>query len=297
MSKHPFYWVDAFTNTRYGGNPCSVVFDADDITEKQRLIYTKETRLSECAFIQKSDVADFGARYYLPSREIKMAGHPTIATVTALIESGRVTLDQGHADFTLEVGAGIIPIKVSPNDDRTHKITMQQPKPVFGRSYLIRHMEIIGGLDADDIIAPPQTVSVGGSKFAITVLRNHDALRRVILNKQQLIEVSMSGEIDYNEPYFCTLSGATEMGRTFGRLLLPPPEPPEDPFTGSAVGCMAAYLWKKGLIQSPNFIAEQGHWMGRPSHAEVEVLGKSSDITGILVSGTGIVVMQGEVFI
>jgi len=290
-------WVDAFTNSRFGGNPCSVVFDADEISEKQRLAYTKETRLSECAFVQKSDVADFGARFYLPSREIKMAGHPTIATVTALIQSGMIQLEKGNAEFTLEVGAGVIPITVSTNDDGTHKITMQQPKPVFGRSYQIRHMEIIGGLDADDIIAPPQTVSVGGTKFAITLLRNQDALRRVILDIPQLMNVSITGEIDYNEPYFCTMAGATEMGQTFGRLLLPPPEPPEDPFTGSAVGCMAAYLWKKGYIQSPKFIAEQGHWMGRPGHAEVEVLGKPSDITGVLVSGTGVVVMQGDLLL
>jgi predicted PhzF superfamily epimerase YddE/YHI9 len=32
-----------------------------------------------------------------------------------------------------------------------------------------------------------------------------------------------------------------------------------DAFTGTAKGGMACYLWSKGLIASPRFVAEQGH--------------------------------------
>ena len=42
-----------------------------------------------------------------------------------------------------------------------------------------------------------------------------------------------------------------------------------DAFTGTAKGGMACYLWSKGLIARPRFVAEQGHWMGRPDRAEV----------------------------
>lgn len=57
---------------------------------------------------------------------------------------------------------------------------------------------------------------------------------------------------------------------------------------------MAAYLWSEGLIESPRFVAEQGHWMGRPGRAEVEVLGPRDAIEGVRVAGTGVVVMSGE---
>ena len=40
-----------------------------------------------------------------------------------------------------------------------------------------------------------------------------------------------------------------------------------------ATGGMAAYLWHHGLLQEPRFIAEQGHWMGRPGQAEVQIVG------------------------
>ena len=89
------------------------------------------------------------------------------------------------------------------------------------------------------------------------------------------------------------LQGATEAGDTFSRLLLAPPLPAEDPFTGSATGCMGAYLWHHGLIDSPRFTAEQGHWMARPGQGFVEVLGPRDAIEGVRVAGAGVVLMEG----
>jgi predicted PhzF superfamily epimerase YddE/YHI9 len=100
---------------------------------------------------------------------------------------------------------------------------------------------------------------------------------------------------DCAEPFLCVTRGFTEAGDTSARLLLPPPMPAEDSYTGSATGCMAAYLWAKGLIESPHFTAEQGHWMGKPGRGEVEVLGPRDAITGIRLGGAGAVLMQGKV--
>ena len=68
-----------------------------------------------------------------------------------------------------------------------------------------------------------------------------------------------------------TLSGATAASDTYARLLLVPPMPEEDPFTESATGAMASYIWSKGLIKKPNFIAEQGNVLGRPGQSIVTV--------------------------
>ena len=96
------------------------------------------------------------------------------------------------------------------------------------------------------------------------------------------------------EPFLVTQEGATEAGDTFSRLMLLPPSPPEDPFTGSATGAMAAFLWRHGLIGSPRFVAQQGHAMGRPGQAMVEVLGTRDSIEGVLVGGQGSVLMSAE---
>lgn len=76
-----------------------------------------------------------------------------------------------------------------------------------------------------------------------------------------------------------------------------PPSPPEDPFTGSATGAAASYLWARGLLNGPSYVAEQGHGMGRPGQAQVNVLGPRDAITGVQVAGQGCVIMSGDVFL
>ena len=113
MTRYVFDWVDAFSGQAFGDNGCVVVQGADDLAVEDRLALVRETSLTECAFVIGSDRADFGARYTLADREIPMAGHPTVATVIALLDRGRVRPDRhGRAAFTLEVGAGVLPITV-----------------------------------------------------------------------------------------------------------------------------------------------------------------------------------------
>jgi len=73
-----------------------------------------------------------------------------------------------------------------------------------------------------------------------------------------------------------------------------PPDTFEDPFTGSATGGMAAYLWHYEMIDQPCFIAEQGHWIGRPGEASVEVVGPRHDIETVKVGGSAVAVLRGE---
>lgn len=294
---YEFDWVDAFTTTPFGGNACVVVHGADRLDAERRMALVRETSLSECAYVVASDAADFGARYYLAEREIKMAGHPTIATVASLVDRGLVDLASGRASFTLEVGAGVLPIEVVARPGGAPLITMTQRRPDFGAVQDAAEIAEIYGLAAEDIAHPPQIVSTG-TPFCIALVRDHDALRRARLDAGALsrwaaAQATGEGGGGFLEPFLVALGGA-ESGDTFARLLLPPPMPAEDPFTGSATGCMAAYLWHHRLIGSPRFVAEQGHWMGRPGRAEVEVLGPPDAIEGVRVGGSGVVLMRGK---
>ena len=295
MAGYSFDWVDAFSNRPFGGNGCVVVHDAAELTIDDRLALVRETSLAECAYMVGSDVADFGVRYYLADKEIPMAGHPTVATVASLIERGLVTLENGRAEFTLEVGAGVLPIEV---EDRPGgpMITMMQAKPEFGTEFLAAEIAEIYGLESEDILGTPQAVSTG-TPFCITVVKSKEALRRAVMDYDKLDAfraASGTSRADLMEPFLVTLGGETDAGDTFSRLLLAPPSLPEDPFTGSATGCMGAYLWKNQLLPSASFVAEQGHWMGRPGSGQVEVLGPPEDIAGVRVGGQAAIVMQGD---
>ena len=292
---YAFDWVDAFSAQPFGGNGCVVVYDAEDLPINERLALVRETSLAECAYLVGSERADFGVRYYLADKEIPMAGHPTVATVASLVHRGMVDVSAGAASFTLEVGAGVMPILIEMTNSGP-LITMTQAAPEFGNMFDSAQIAEIYGLEAAEIVGKPQVVSTG-TPFCITHLRDKKALKRAKMDYGKLENfraVSGTSRADLMEPFLVTLGGETDAGDTFSRLLLAPPSLPEDPFTGSATGCMAAYLWHHGVIDSPKFVAEQGHWMGRPGQAQVEVLGTSNAISGVNVGGQGKVLMSGE---
>ena len=290
---YAFDWVDAFTDRPFGGNGCAVVHDAGDLSAETCCRFVQETSLVECTFLEPSEVADVKVRYFLASREIPFAGHPTIATVASLVDRGLVAGDS----LTLETLAGIVAIEIERGGDGPAMITMTQIAPEFGPEVPAELVAAVGTLQAEDIIAQPRIVSTG-LPFCITVLRDQEALRRVRLNQDALARMAAhlgNNGTDIMEPYWVTLGGASDAGDTFSRLLMAPPSPPEDPFTGSATGATAAYLWANGLIAGPSYVAEQGHWLGRPGRAAVTVLGVPEAITGVKVGGQGWVLMSGEV--
>jgi len=258
------------------------------LTAETCTAYVRETSLVECTFTGPSDVADLKVRYFLASREIPFAGHPTLATVAALRSRGMIQGD--HVAF--ETGAGLVAVELDGD-----LIEMTQIAPDFGMlANPVRVADAVG-LKPDAIIAPPQVVSTG-LPFCITVLRDHDDLRAARLNPEALGRLAADlgyGSDDMIEPFLVTLRGATDEGDTFSRLLLAPPGPSEDPFTGSATGAMAAYLWHHRLLEKDMFFAQQGHWMNRPGQARVSRVGPTDAITGIKVAGHGYVLMRGTV--
>ncbi|XDB00180.1 PhzF family phenazine biosynthesis protein [Sulfitobacter sp. LCG007] len=288
MMDFDFDWVDAFTAVPFGGNGCAVVHGGAGLADATCTAYVRETSLVECTFTGPSGKADIRVRYFLASREIPFAGHPTIATVAAMRRRGLI----GDGPLVLETGAGLVPVTVSGN-----RVSMRQIAPAFGAEVPAEIVAPVGGIAPGDIIAPPQIVSTG-LPFCITVLRDRACLTRLRFDPKAMEDLSAhlgQDRTDTMEPFWVCLEGATGAGDTFSRLLLAPPSPPEDPFTGSATGAMASYLWARGLIARPAFVAEQGHGMGRPGRAEVRVLGPRDAIEGVEVAGEGYVLMSGTV--
>ena len=283
----PVDWMDAFADAPFGGNGCAVVHGGAGLDAETAMQFVRETSLVECTFTGPSDIADVRVRYFLASREIPFAGHPTVATVAALKARGLMKGDS----ITLETGAGVVPVTV-----RDGWVEMTQVAPEFGVSPDPQLVADAVGLKADDIVSPPQLVSTG-LPFVITVLSGHNALRRAQLDHDALARLCADlgyQDIDMMEPFLVTQQGATDAGHTFSRLLLAPPSPPEDPFTGSATGAMAAYLWKHGMMAQDSFVAEQGHWLGRPGQARVSRVGPVDEMTGIRVAGQAWRLMSGD---
>jgi trans-2,3-dihydro-3-hydroxyanthranilate isomerase len=287
--------VDAFTERPLAGNPCAIIFDADSLNDAQMLAIAKEMNLSETAFVLQSSVADVRARYFTPAEEVPLAGHPTIATMHALVETGYIKLNGDYTKILLELQVGPIPIELYATGTGA-RIVMNQKKPVLGAILLPEEVMPHFGLETADCLpnVPLQIVSTGTPQLMIPV-RNLDVLRRARLNTTTYPAFRQNA--GFFSPHLFCLQGVTNQGDTFARHFGVPPDTMEDPFTGSATGGMAAYLWHHHLIKKPVFTAEQGHWMNRPGQAQVEVVGPPDDIETVKVGGTAVTVMRGELVI
>ena len=284
-----FDWVDAFSQKPFCGNGCAVFYDDGILPDQSCLDIVRETSLVECTFLSSSDIADFRVRYFLSDKEIPFAGHPTIATAMSLISRGK----NDNNNLVFETSAGLIHVEVSWAGDQI-KISMTQPAPRFGPKIDKKILSKIGGIPEESILCEPQVVSTG-LPFPIVVVDSLDTLKKVKIDFLALDKLrSTIPENILMEPFWVCLTTPRDNGLTFSRLLLQSSGRSEDPFTGSATGAMAAYLWDNKLIQTPAFNAHQGDFLGRPGEAEVKVLISSGNITGVKVTGSAYVLMTGK---
>ena len=234
-------------------------------------------------------------RYFTPAEEIPLAGHPTIATIHALVERGDVAFYSDYTKISLELQVGPIPIELYPTKTGV-RVVMNQKKPEFLARLSPEEVMPHFGLEPANCLpdATPQIVSTGTPQLMIPV-RDLPALRRARLNTATYPAFRQSA--GFFSPHLFCLQGATDQGDTFARHFGVPPDTMEDPFTGSATGGMAAYLWHHHLLSKPTFIAEQGHWMNRPGQAQVEVVGPPEEIETVKVGGTAVTVMTGQLTI
>jgi trans-2,3-dihydro-3-hydroxyanthranilate isomerase len=295
MPTFTLYQVDAFTTSPLGGNPCAVLFDCADLSDATMLAIAKEMNLSETAFVWQKADGYFRARYFTPAEETPLAGHPTIATVYALVDSGRLSMPGDYLKIPLELRDGPVDVEIFAQNGTVERIVMSQRKPQFLSTHQAADVMPAFGLDESDLLpgAVIQTVSTGTPQIMIPV-KGHDALQKAILDVEKYTALRASS--DFFSPHLFCLQGV-ENGQTYARHFGVPPDTMEDPFTGSATGGMAAFLWHHGLIESSIFIAEQGHWMGRPGQAYVEVVGSRDDIQTVKVGGSAVTVFRGKLTI
>ena len=304
MSKtFPFMLVDAFTDHPLSGNACAVVFDADDLDGATMQAVAREMNLSETSFVLRPTDparADFRARYFTPGEEIPLAGHPTIATGFALVDSGRLKLDPARDRTTIALELPVGPIRVdivhsAAGRSGVAEVGMFQMTPQFRAEYAPETTAPIFGLTPADLLpgVPVQTVSTGTPQLMLAV-KDHDALRRARLDPVAYDRLRQESGNEFFSAHVFALGGTTPKGDVFARHFTGPPASFEDPFTGSATGGMGAFLWHYGLIGNPRFLAEQGHWLGRPGAASVEVIGKRDAIETVRVAGPAVAVVRGK---
>ncbi len=244
-----YHVLDVFADAALQGNPLTVVPDASGLDTATMQAIASETNHSETTFIEGQDPdGAWRVRIFTPKAEIPFAGHPTLGTAWLIRHL------HGDADVTLRLGVG--DIQVTADGDT---LWMTQRAPRFGETMQPDRMATILGLAPGDVLGA-QLVDTG-IPFWVAHLPDVGVLGRCRLDHPALVAAAGPEGCDEVLIFAVTDTGVQ------CRMFAPGLGVPEDPATGSANGCLAAYLWKHQILGDGAVDVEsrQGIEMGRPS--------------------------------
>jgi trans-2,3-dihydro-3-hydroxyanthranilate isomerase len=298
--KREYLHLDVFTDEAFSGNQLAVFMDGVglDATRMQRI--AGEMAFPETTFVFPSGSAEADAwvRIFTPSRELPMAGHPTIGTTFALAARGQIA--EGAPRVTLALGVGPTPVFLEWENRRLRFAWMRQPVPEFG--FVAAHLERLAsalGIEERDIRdsgLPPQQVS-SGVPFLFVPLATRDAVNRASIDRAALYAFFQANGQPELPVFVFTLERGKDDATAFSRMFAPLFGIPEDPATGGASGPLGAYLLHKGAVtpqQATRMLSLQGVAMGRPSRIAISVLTRNGDINEVRVGGTCVALGAGS---
>lgn len=280
----PFKQVDVFTAVPFQGNPLAVVFGADHLTGAQMQAIARWTNLSETTFVLQPDdpAADYRVRIFTTDQEFPFAGHPTLGTAHAVLQSGLRPRQAGR--LVQQCGIGLVPVLIE--DDGA--LAFEAPPATFAPLDPSLHPLLSRALDgvAVDPTQPPALVDMGIRWLVVRLACaadclawRPDAAAVDALQKQSGTNgIAVYGEHPDGGPADVEVRVAlTEHG-----VLI------EDPVTGSANACIARLLrFSRG--DAP-YRARQGAALGRDGRIAVSYRDGTPWIAGHVVT-----IVDGEI--
>jgi trans-2,3-dihydro-3-hydroxyanthranilate isomerase len=283
--------VDVFSARPLEGNPLAVFLDGRGLGDGEMQALARETNLSETTFILPRDPAiererGVRVRIFTVEGEMPFAGHPTLGTAFVLRGAS------GAKEIALDLDVGRIPVRFEDSPGEPPFGEMTQVDPVFGARHEPAAVARAAGLRPEDLdpSLPVQTVSTG-VPFAMVPLRSLEAMRRLRPDPARLAEfLERERGMSF---YFVTRETVDPAACLHARMLF---HGGEDPATGSAAGCAAAWMVACGVARpDERVLVEQGLEMRRPSRIWVRASRDGERVVSVRVGGNAVEVMRGEV--
>jgi PhzF family phenazine biosynthesis protein len=280
-----FKQVDVFTSVPFKGNPLAVVFDADGLSGDEMQAIARWTNLSETAFLlAPSDTrADYRVRIFTTKGELPFAGHPTLGTAHAFLESGRLPRTPGR--LVQECGAGLIELAEGENGAWAFAAPPARVTPLAAD----QHEALRAALrsDAIDFTATPCGVD-NGAPWLVVRLTSAQAVLALDIDYEAIESIAASvgghgvaayGPHDANGPATfevrCLMTG---LGKG------------EDPVTGSANAAIALLLEQQNRRPGDSYTVRQGTALGRDGRVHVQY---DQSASKIWVGGHSVTVVEG----
>lgn len=284
---------DVFSSRPLEGNSLAVFSDARGLSAAEMQAIAKEMNLSETTFIFPRDAATEKAngvrvRIFTVQEELPFAGHPTLGTAFALRG------ESNAPEVALELNVGRVPVRFESRDGQPVFGEMTQVDPKFGMQHDRESVSRATGVSVDDFhpSLPIETVSTG-VPFTIAPLKSLAVLQKLRIDGNAATEyLEKSGGKFF---YFVTRETVDPSAGLHARMLF---YNGEDPATGSAAGCAAAWMVAHGVAEpEQQVLIEQGIEMERPSRIFVCASRRDNRVVNVRVGGNAVEVIRAEVFL
>jgi PhzF family phenazine biosynthesis protein len=255
LRSRPFHQVDVFSSEAYRGNPLAVVLDAEGITGERMQQFANWTNLSETTFLlpPQDARADYRVRIFTGSEEFPFAGHPTLGSAHAWLESGGVPKSDGFV--VQECAAGLVKVK----HDAGRLAFAAPPLTRFGPVEPGIRRQLAAGLRMPEACIVDASWLVNGPEWIGVLLESADQVLGIQPDVAALGALKV-GLIGRHGPG----AGAVFEVRTF----IPGDAMVEDPVTGSFNA--GAAQWLIGSNRAPReYVAAQGTVLGRAGRIHV----------------------------
>ena len=298
MREIPVFFIDAFTDTLFKGNPAAVCVFDEKLTYEQMQGIAKEIGFSETCFVmamqlgdrieplQSDSCEDYTLQWFTPETEVNLCGHGTLATAFVLWH----LYENTHSTINFHTKSGILP--VYKEDDF---IVLDFPLLPMVKSERIFPdlFESLGLSEFGDRRSPLQNSS-GNLRFPILYESEISRYLLIEITKEQLHNIN----IDFYRLQKIPIHPFTSIIITshgdddydfYSRCFAVWEGIDEDPVTGSA-HCVLASYWQSRYHEKSEFKAYQAS--ARGGEIIINIKGDR-----VFLKGKATLFMKGKIFL
>lgn len=273
MRVYKIHHIDAFTHTLFGGNPTVTVLNADSLSEAEMQKIAREMNLSETGFVLSSNKADFRLRFFTPpGNEIKFCGHATVGALCTIARERLYGCEHSQNSLTIETNAGMLNVEIDLSTPATPQFIFDAPKiELVPAPYKLDDVIKELGISHELIDDSKPVMLEKTNNYIYFTACDLKSLGKIKPDFQRATTFLDKDKI----VVFCILATETfdSSYDIHARGFAPLVGVPEDPFTGSMQGGLAAYAINEGMIpRTKKWLGiEQGHFIDRPGFVKLEI--------------------------
>ena len=296
------FQVDAFTSTRFGGNPATVVLDADGQSDAVMASIAREFSHAEVAFVSAATAPDHDLRlrFFNARKEAPFVGHATLAAHAVLLALGRrgrrsVAASERHRNHRGQghrrtgTAGPLFEFRQTVPD-------LENPLPLKTTLRVAEALRL-PATSLDEMM--PARIARKGSSRLLVPVGNARALEGLAPNFETLLE--LGHELGAEGFFVFAVTGAKRAASaaqgmsTESRMFCPALGINEDPASGNAHVMLASYLFEMGQIglHQSGFLGLQGRHMQRPSEIHVRLERERSALIAAHIGGHAVLVSEG----